>query len=436
MAKKKTPTLKKSAAKKPVKVASKSSSKTISKKAAPAKKPAAPRTSAPTLALPPHRFAHPFYTTLPKQNRKSVPGVGKSMSAYAATKLEPIPAPLRDPTMTLADIIGATGASAVQASKSITFHAVGDTGTLGTAVQQFVSDAMSTEYDPANPDSSPAFFLHLGDVIYYDNTDKGYQEQFYVPYKKYPGKIIAIPGNHDGELFKFDGTPTGQSTTLGAFMENFCQPTAAVPSAAGTIYRQMVSQPGVYWMLDAPFVDIIGLYSNIGESLGFISSPDIGQSQKDWFVKTLKAIKTSRAKGTRKGLVFAMHHPPFSAGGHGPSSAMLADIDDACNQAGIMPDLVLAAHAHNYQRYTRFVSFGGNQLQIPYIVAGSGGRTSQAITAADGTRTGDESFESSLFGYGYLTIIATASDMTIHFTQVDKGTGASSPFDHTIVNFT
>jgi hypothetical protein len=72
--------------------------------------------------------------------------------------------------------------------------------------------------------------LHLGDVIYYDNTDKGYLEQFYVLYKRYPGKIIAIPGNHDSELFKFDGASTGPTKTLAAFMKNFCQPVPAVPS--------------------------------------------------------------------------------------------------------------------------------------------------------------------------------------------------------------
>jgi hypothetical protein len=67
---------------------------------------------------------------------------------------------------------------------------------------------------------------------------------------------------------------------------------------------------------------------------------------------------------------------------------------------------------HRLQRYTRFVTFGGKSLQIPYIVTGSGGRTSQSIKAADGTRVGDESFESSLFGHGFLTLKATKNDVT------------------------
>ena len=73
-------------------------------------------------------------------------------------------------------------------SKSISFHAVGDTGHESGLMQEFVSEAMAQDYDINHPEKSPAFFLHLGDVNYYDNTDQGYQAQFYIPYKKYPGK--------------------------------------------------------------------------------------------------------------------------------------------------------------------------------------------------------------------------------------------------------
>ena len=52
---------------------------------------------------------------------------------------------------------------------------------------------------------------------------------------------------------------------------------------------------------------------------------------------------------------------------------MLAEIDSICQQAGIMPDMYLSGHAHSYQRYTRDVSFGGRTMEIPYVVAGTGG---------------------------------------------------------------
>jgi hypothetical protein len=346
----------------------KKAAKAFSTKGAKAVKKPVQKTAAKNPAVDVYRFAHPFYTPVPVNQRKTIPGAGNRMTAFIATKLQPIPAPLREPTMLLEEIIGKTGADEIGKYGSITFHATGDTGAPKTDAQQLVADAMSLDYDPAHPEKSPAFFLHLGDVDYFDNTDKGYHAQFYEPYKKYPGKIIAVPGNHDGEIFKYDGTSVGQKKTLEAFMKNFCQPKPAIPPAAGTIYRQMVSQPAVYWLLDTPFVQIIGLYSNVAEGPGYISGKLPGKKQKDWLTKTLVAIKKERDNGTRKGLIMAVHHPPFSNGGHDPSTDMLADIDDSCHKANLMPDALLAGHAHCYQRFTRKINFGSKNLEITFIV--------------------------------------------------------------------
>ena len=377
------------------------------------------------------RFAHPFFNPTPDPTIPNTPAKGKRMTDYVQTKLLPIPAPQRNPTMTLDEIIGTDGVKAIEAAGSISIHAVGDTGHENGINQELVADAMTLDYDTLHPEKSPAFFLHLGDVIYYDNTDKGYQAQFYVPYKKYPGKIIAIPGNHDGELFKYDGTSTGQKKTLDAFQRNFCQPKAGVPPDAGTIYREMVSQPGVYWWLNAPLIDIVGLYSNIGEGPGFISGKTIGQKQKDWFIATLKAINKNRTGSTQKALVIAVHHPPFSNGGHSSSAQMLADIDDACKQAAIQPDAVLAAHAHNYQRFTRNIKFKNENWQVPYYVVGTGGRGTVPLEKATGQVVGDHSYDSSLMGYGYLTLTATTKTLKFAFTQVANN-GARTPYDKVI----
>ena len=299
---------------------------------------------------------------------------------------------------------------------------------------ELISEAMASDYKIAKPGNSPAFFLHLGDVNYYDNTDQGYHAQFYAPYKNYPGKIIAIPGNHDGELFKFDGTSTGQASTLEAFQNNFCQAKPGVPPAAGTIFREMISQPAVYWVLNAPFADIIGLYSNIAENPGYISTPEIGKSQKDWLVKTLTAIQTERKKGNQKALIIAVHHPPISGGGgHGSSTEMLADIDDTCTKTGIIPDAVLAAHAHNYQRFTRFVNFQGKQFEIPFIVCGSGGRGITKVNKADGKKNGGQRFDKSFTEYGYLLATVTEKLLTISFSQVDNN-GNKKPMDKVVVD--
>jgi hypothetical protein len=386
------------------------------------------------------RFAHPFYTVTPIGERSVIKDVGSRMTDYIKTQLLPVPKPTRDPTMLLSEIIGKAGVSEIESAKLITFHAVGDTGIETGNTQQMVADAMSSDYNVTHPSTSPAFFFHLGDVNYYDNTDKGYHAQFYEPYKTYPGKIIAIPGNHDGELFKWDGSSVGQKVTLGAFMENFCQLKAGVPPAAGTIYREMISQPGVYWYLNAPFVDVIGLYSNMAENPGYISAPSIGYDQKKWLTNTLTKILAARNTNERKALIIATHHPPLSNGNHGSSTEMLIDIDDSCTKAGIMPDVFLSAHAHNIQCYSRYVTFGGKALMIPFIVCGSGGRQIQSVRAADGKKVTDatalssyHTFDKCLNDYGYLVVTVAKSTLTINIYQV-KTPGIRTLFNSIRVN--
>jgi len=370
------------------------------------------------------RFAHPFFTTAPPENRAPVPGMGKQLLTHIQQKLQPIPAAKRTPTMTLADVIGAQGESDVTNSGSISFHAVGDTGKSANSPHGAVAEAMATDFNVGAPASSPAFFFHLGDVIYGPNKDVNYRPEFYEPYVHYPGKIIAIPGNHDGETF-----PKTDPTTCKAFQANFCAPSQTVPPIAGTIFRQTMNQPAVYWLLDAPYVQIVGLYSNAAENPGFISGTIPGQAQKTWLSKALQSISAQRKAGARKALVFATHHPPFTAGGHSPSTEMLTDIDGVCQQAGVMPDLFLSGHAHSYQRYTRELTFNGRPLQIPHIVAGTGGINDQAVPQATGQKTGDHTFVKSMKGYGYLLLEASNSNLTSTMFAVDPTTKAKTAFD-------
>src|SRR5579864_4367719 len=375
------------------------------------------------------RFAHPFFTTTPPEARTPVPGVGKQLLNYIQGNLQPIPAAKRRPTMVLADVIGAQGETDVANSGSISFHAVGDTGKSANSPQGAVAEAMATDFNISTPASSPAFFFHLGDVIYGPNKDVGYRQEFYEPYVHYPGKIIAIPGNHDGETF-----PKTDPTTCKAFQANFCAPSQSVPPIAGTIFRQTMNQPAVYWLLDAPYVQIVGLYSNAAENPGFISGTIPGQAQKTWLLATLKTLAQQRKNGPRKALVFATHHPPFSSGGHTGSTQMLADIDGVCQQAGVMPDMFLSGHAHSYQRYTRELIFNGRPLQIPYIVAGTGGINDQAVPQGTGQKTGDHTFEKSMKGYGYLLVEASTSNLTTTMFAVDQTTKAKTPFDKVSVD--
>jgi 3',5'-cyclic AMP phosphodiesterase CpdA len=290
---------------------------------------------------------------------------------------------------------------------------------------------MALDYHPDSGGANPAFFLHLGDVIYGHQKDNLYRDEFYRPYKDYPGKILAIAGNHDGETFA--GT---DDTPLGAFIENFCAPTAEVPpiaSGAG-VFRQTMTEPGVYWMLDAPFVQIIGLYSNIGEGPGFLAGANGDDSQTKWLVKRLTAIKAARDAGTRKALIVAVHHPPYSNGGHAGSPALLAAFDAAGDATGVMPDAVLSGHAHNYQRHTRHINFKGNPMDIPFVVAGCGGHAAQPVQEAFGQVIGDSTYEKSLRGYGYLLVHVTPQRLVVDMWEVPSS--ANTPFDSVTVNLT
>jgi Calcineurin-like phosphoesterase len=388
------------------------SPKRAAKKAA----PAARRQRASHAA--PLRFAHPFFTAAPVADRPVSPSAhSNSMAGFAAQKLGPIPPPTRNPVMDLKDIIGQTGADEIQHAGAIRLHAIGDSGRDGGDVlpQEQVSDAMTGDYDPVAGGKNPALLIHLGDVIYGHDKSKLYRDEFYRPYMKYPGKIIAIPGNHDGETFK-----GSDPVSLQEFRANFCAPSAVVPPIAGDvrIFRQTMTQPGVYWMLNAPFVNVIGLYSNIAEGPGNLLGANGDDKQIKWLTNTLTGLKQS---GDRKALVIATHHPPYSSGGHSPSKEMLAQIDKVCSATGVVPHAMLAGHAHNYQRYTRTTQFGAGPVKITYIVAGTGGHAKSAVGSASGQHTGETVFEKSLQGFGYLTLTADADNLVIDMTETTDG---------------
>jgi hypothetical protein len=183
---------------------------------------------------------------------------------------------------------------------------------------------------------NPALLFHLGDVVYGPGKESHYGERFYTPYRRYPGKIVAIPGNHDGEVKSKEDAPS-----LSAFRAYFCADVATIPSqASGSgIFRENMTQPGVYWLLDAPFVRIIGLYSNLLENPGFLQGKtengDDDSSQLDWLKKTLTKIARN---ATKKALIIATHYPPYSQSGHSGSTEMSQSIDEICNSTGVFPD--------------------------------------------------------------------------------------------------
>lgn len=293
-----------------------------------------------------------------------------------------------DDLLSLATALGSNGPSDVQdiqKSGKVVFHAIGDSGASNERKlpgELNVADHITNDFNTSTGADRPAFLYHLGDVVYSFGESQFYYDQFYEPFRNYPAPIFAIPGNHDS--FVIPGTQSGE-TPLDIFTRNFCSPTLQITKEAYSLHRTAMTQPGVYFALDAPFVRIIGLFSNALEDPGLISSqsgqkttwPGVPDYQLDFLAAQLKRIKAEKYTGA---VIIAVHHPPFTyapsgstKSGHVGNTMMLREIDAICQTQGVYPHAFLSGHAHNYQRYTRNLSFGGNDYSVPFVVAGNGG---------------------------------------------------------------
>lgn len=358
---------------------------------------------------------------------------------YLAHKSEvqpvPRPRPGVPPNLNLKDFVPSEVLDAINGAKKLTFHAVGDTGaakvnrsqTAATAIahEAYVSDAMAAEVQSGGV-GGPAFFFNLGDLIYNFGEAKYYYDQFYEPFREYDRPIFAIAGNHDGMVYG-PTSATSQVPTLEAFLRNFCAAAPGPSPDAGTLVRTLMTQPGVYFTLDAPYVSIIGLYSNVLDSgVGVISAqgnkfPTVGNAQLDFLKSELKRLKADRQAGNRA-ILIAVHHPPASVDAkHGGSTGIEKDIDACCRAAGLWPDAILSGHAHLYQRFTRVVS----GKHIPYVVSGSGGfaATPPQQSAPKAPYTiGDTTLEvDPIVEFGYLTITTDGKTLSIAFKTAAKG---------------
>jgi hypothetical protein len=372
--------------------------------------------------------------------------------------------------VTLADAYGPHGAQVVDIinqSGQIAFHAIGDSGASNSRKygnEVSVADQLTTDSRMSADRDRPAFLFHLGDVVYDFGEPEYYYDQFYEPFRNYPAPILAIPGNHDS--FVVPGT-ADDKLPLTTFQRNFCATAPIITPEARSLHRTAMTQPGVYFAFDAPFVRIIGLFSNALEDPGVISS-GVGKGKTHWsnvedyqlefLTAQLKRIKSEDYAGA---VLLAVHHPPFSyappphtggtGGNHGSSSDMLREIDTICQKEGVYPHAFLSAHAHNYQRYTRTVHFGGQDFDVPFIVCGDGGHNVNALVRGrkgqappepgngvnvdymdvkPAIKTGGlllEKHDDSK--YGYLRISADKEQLRIGFHQAGTGSLPQSRFD-------
>jgi Calcineurin-like phosphoesterase len=368
-----------------------------------------------------------------------------------------------DDVYTLATAYGPSGDEVVKQilnAKGIVFHAAGDSGATSakkyttevTVVDQMTEDAYTQEVD-----DRPSFLFHLGDVVYDFGESQYYYDQFYEPFRNYPAPIFAIPGNHDS--FIVPGTPEADYP-LTTFMRNFCSESVAITKEARSLHRTAMTQPGVYFTLDAPFVRIIALFSNALEDRGVISGTNkkfktVPNYQLDFLKAQLTRIKKEPYKGA---VIIAVHHPPFSystpkgsMGNHSSSTEMLREIDEICLDRGVYPHAILCAHAHNYQRYTRTFNFHGKEIDLPFVLCGDSGHNVNPLTKRKRGQPSLEPKNGSDVTYldakprvgktslilekyddthaGYLRISANKTQLRIGFHQGTDGSILQSRFD-------
>lgn len=351
-------------------------------------------------------------------------------------QVQPIPPPRSGvpPYLDLADFLPASLIDVINGAGQIVFHSVGDTGAAKTSRSQSaavsiadeaaVADAMVADVQSGGV-PGPAFFFHLGDVIYNFGEGQYYYDQFYEPYREYDRPIFAIPGNHDGMVFG-QGSSAPQVPTLDAFLTNFCAGSPRPSPDSPSSVRSVMTQPGVYFTLDAPFVSIIGLYSNVLDTGGGVISSQGGKfpltnDQLDFLTAELKRLKPER-EAQQRAVLIAVHHPPLSVDAKtGGTAGLLKDIDACCASAGLWPDALLSGHAHLYQRFTRTV----NGRDVPYIVSGSGGfavTPPQQAAPPAGTVIGDHRLDvDPIMQFGYLTLQTNAKTLTVTFKSAPRG---------------
>jgi acid phosphatase type 7 len=298
--------------------------------------------------------SHGAGSPLPVQNKKFVP---------QHFPFQPLPPPNGQPPFRfdLSHLLHPEEVQKIEQAGTLVFHSVGDTGDERGKEMDFVARMMTNDYDASPEAAVPAFFYHLGDVVYFAGDIDKYGECFYETYAEYPALIVSIPGNHDCQPDDpQDGPVDPNKKPLDGWVQNFMSKNPnQLGSLKTTSSRTQMDLPNPYWTLTTPFATIIGLFSNVSET-----EAELHQDQIDWFKGELQAADANKA------LIVAIHHPPYSGDDeHSGSTVSESVLFGSFAETGRYPHLVLSGHVHNYQRFT----VQQNGFDIPCVVAGNGG---------------------------------------------------------------
>jgi hypothetical protein len=335
---------------------------------------------------------------------ENLPARQQLQKSFPSGKVQPLPQPYKPGRVKPADV----GIS--DPGDPLSFFVVGDVGGVkAPGPQNAVSVAMEQRQGEV------AFALIVGDVVYFNGQEAGevegrqtgYQDQFYEPYAKLARPILAFPGNHDGD-------PEPGDTSLSGFMANFCNSEPGTPPDDPELEfgRHTQTLPYCEWTLELDAVTIITVYTNVP------SGGHLEAAQVERLTEELKAADP------HKPVIVGLHHPPYSVDSHhGGSQHMGTALDQAFEESGRVPDMVLSGHVHDYQRFTRTIG----SKQVPYIVSGNGGYHNLHQLARDATPgetlTDDVTFEAGdASQYGFLKLTVSGGNISGEYVGAKPGT--------------
>lgn len=289
---------------------------------------------------------------------------------------------------------------------------IADCGNISNQNESAVTAAIAAR----NPD----FVYIAGDVVYFFGEEENYLEQFFKPFQNVNAPIFAIPGNHDGDLNV--AVPNNAKTSLEAFMKVFCSPTVQNIISAHGIDRTSVTQPNPYFTLNFNHFCIIGLYTNVPPGGRVL------EDQRDWFISELRDAHTAGQK-----IIVALHHPPYSCSNTHTGSIWMQELMNySFAQSGVIPDLIISGHSHNFQL---FIQKHSTKI-LPYIVTGAGGHSlhtmdlSLKLPQAIDSKTALIAYNNADYGFTEVTI--SENLINIAYYKVDAAGTATLFYSYNI----
>ncbi len=122
-------------------------------------------------------------------------------------------------------------------------------------------------------------------------------------------------------------------------------------------------------------------------------------------------LKSALMEESPSYLFVALHYPPYTKSGHGRNAEKrLAALFESSDEAVRTPDIVLAGHVHNYERY--------DHRGVHYVVSGGGGAPPRSVK-----RSPEDAYPYPGATFHYCKITVTESELTFEMIRLNDVTG-------------